>query len=121
MMHSHPAMTKEKRMCAQCASREKSWYNVSHLQIKERNDVAQGNIIIMHSHTVMDKGETRVCTSSKQSRVGAVLVNSQLANKLEKGCAIGNIILMHLHPVIWTKEKQEYAPVQSRAELMQCE
>ena len=72
MMHSQAVMDKgEKRVCAHCKA-EKSCCSVSHLQIKERNDVAQGNIIIMHSHTVMDKGETSVCTSSKQRRVDGV-------------------------------------------------
>ena len=38
------------------------------LQIKERKDVAQGIIFIMHSHSVMDKGEMSVCTVFKAEK-----------------------------------------------------
>ena len=53
---------------------EKSWCGVSQLANEREKMCAQGNIIMMHSHPVMYKGETRVCTSSKQRRVGAVWV-----------------------------------------------
>ena len=53
---------------------------------------------MMHSQAVMDKGETSVCTSSKQRRVGAV---SHLQIK-EKRCAHTRkyIIIMHSHTVM---------------------
>ena len=57
----------------------------------------------MHSHSVMDKGETSVCTEFKaERRVDAVLVD--LANKIEKMCAQGNIIMMHSHSVMDKEE-----------------
>ena len=47
------------------------------LQIKERKDVAQGNIIIIHLHPMMDKGETSVCTGSKQTELMVRLISFQ--------------------------------------------
>ena len=67
----------------------------------------------MHSHSVMDKGETRVCTSAKQRRVGTMSV---LQIK-EKRCAQGNIIMMH-SPTVKDKVDTSVCTLQSRTELV---
>ena len=72
---------------------------------------------MMHSHPVMNKGETRVW-APVQSR--EELVRCELpANKRDEMCAQGNNIMMHTHRLLWTKES--VCTLQRREELVQCE
>ena len=61
-MHSQAVMDKgEKRVYAPVQSREELVR--CELPANKRDKMcARGNIIVMHSHPVVDKGETSVCT-----------------------------------------------------------
>ena len=72
---------------------------------------AQGNITMMYSHSVMNKGKTRVCTL--QSKGTSV----KPANKWEK-MSKGNITMMYSHSVM-DKEKKRVCS-KCKAEQSRC-